>query len=150
MAGGFFTTPPDARRLNLVFFPQAASGGGSVLRWQGQLDEHAVVHVVQMPAHGARYLEPSYRSMRPLVNDLLDSDTRFCGTRYAFVGARLGAWVAIELLQALAARGAAMPSAFLVCGAPGPHDKSLFCAGPAELGPVDIHVTKGIPAARGI
>ncbi|MEU4570421.1 thioesterase domain-containing protein [Micromonospora sp. NPDC023956] len=109
---------PDAR-ARLICLPHAGGGPAGYAHWAGQVTGMEVV-LVRPPGREARYAEPPYTRIGPLVADLATALRPLLDGRYVLYGHSLGALVGYELLQHLRGSGGRLPDRLVVSGAEAP------------------------------
>ncbi|OZV81796.1 hypothetical protein CA850_11690 [Micromonospora echinospora] len=109
---------PDAP-VRLICLPHAGGGPAGYAHWAGRITGMEVT-LVRPPGREARYAEPPYRRIGPLVTDLATALRPLLDDRYVLYGHSLGALVGYELLQHLRAAGARLPDRLVVSGAEAP------------------------------
>ncbi|GLY22337.1 thioesterase domain-containing protein [Micromonospora sp. NBRC 101691] len=109
---------PDAP-VRLICLPHAGGGPAGYAHWAGRLTGMEVT-LVRPPGREARYAEPPYTRIGPLVTDLATALRPLLDDRYVLYGHSLGALVGYELLQHLRASGARLPDRLVVSGAEAP------------------------------
>jgi medium-chain acyl-[acyl-carrier-protein] hydrolase len=115
-----FGQRPVGPRLCLYCFPYAGGSAGIYQPWRAKLDPDIDLVAVQMPARGARMVEPAMRDLPEIVQRLTEVVTATAGVRFAFFGHSLGALVAFELTRYLEAHQLPTPVKLIVSGASGP------------------------------
>jgi medium-chain acyl-[acyl-carrier-protein] hydrolase len=95
---------PDPRpraRLRLFCFPYAGVGASVYRPWFNLLPPEIELCAVQPPGREARFREPPFQEVGPLVDDLSESIEPFLDRDFAFFGHSMGACVAYELTRRL-------------------------------------------------
>ncbi|SCG81619.1 Phosphopantetheine attachment site [Micromonospora rifamycinica] len=107
--------------FSLYVFPHAGGSAGEYVRWADDLPD-VDLWAVQPPGHGDRHREPPLRSLKALVDGIVDN----CAFTVPFVlfGHSLGALVAYEVAQALREQDRQGPR-LLVVSAARPPDAQL-------------------------
>lgn len=94
-----------APALRLFCFPYAGAGAFVFRSWQNEIARGIQICGIQLPGRGARFNEPRYTRLRPLVQALAeDLWPQFQGP-FALLGHSLGALIAFELARELRKRG---------------------------------------------
>lgn len=110
--------PGASRRIFVL--PYAGGGTADFRRWK--VPEGVEVVPAELPAREAKLSQPPYRTLEPLVEDLLrDLPT---DRPYALYGHSLGAWVAYELVHALMNAGRDLPWMLAVGARQAPHHEN--------------------------
>jgi acyl transferase domain-containing protein len=108
---------PDAK-FRLYCFPHSGGSAGEFVRWADQLPDVEVLGI-QLPGRGARWHEPTFTRMGPLV-DAIVAEIDFRGP-FAFFGHSLGAMVAYEVARKLRDTGRPQPDRIFASACPAPH-----------------------------
>ncbi len=134
--------------LKLFCFPFAGGSAWAFRQLGRQLAGRIDVHPVELPGRGRRHAEPCLDRWPQATAHLVAEIEPHLSGSFAFLGYSLGAFVALEVLHALAASGASAPLALFACAAVGPRtiehgelmhrmeDKAMFEA---------LHKLGGIP-----
>jgi medium-chain acyl-[acyl-carrier-protein] hydrolase len=112
--------PRPAARVRLLCFHHAGGGASTFRSWPVPCGPDVEVTAVQLPGRENRFMERPFTSMGPLVDAVLDGIGDHLDRPYAFFGYSMGARVALEVTQALAATGGPLPEALFVGASPGP------------------------------
>jgi surfactin synthase thioesterase subunit len=120
-------TRAEPGALPLYCLPHAGGGASAFRTWLGKLPGVAVLPL-QPPGREARFREPPFKRIEPLVAELADvvlADlaASWSGTagRYAVYGHSLGALVAFGLVREIRRRGEPVPVHLFVSGCVAPH-----------------------------
>jgi medium-chain acyl-[acyl-carrier-protein] hydrolase len=115
------TVRPWSRAGLRLFCLPYAGGGASVYReWAGALGDSVEVCPVQLPGREARFGEPAFTRIGPLVEALADALGPHLDRPFALFGHSLGALVAFELARRLRRSGRPGPSHLFVSGCRAP------------------------------
>jgi medium-chain acyl-[acyl-carrier-protein] hydrolase len=112
--------PRPSARVRLLCLPFAGGNASVYWTWSRALPPEIEVCPVELPGRGARFSEPSFRSMPALVTALADGLEGWLDRPFAFYGHSMGALIAFELAHELRARGQAAPVALLLGAGPAP------------------------------
>jgi medium-chain acyl-[acyl-carrier-protein] hydrolase len=112
--------PARPPRLRLICFPHAGSDAPVYSQWAAPLPPDIEICVIQLPGRGARLDEPLYTRLGPIVDDLAAAMPPLFDLPVALFGHSLGALLAFEVAQALAAVGHALPRCLVASGCRAP------------------------------
>jgi medium-chain acyl-[acyl-carrier-protein] hydrolase len=107
-------------RLRLICFPYAGVGASIFRHWAAELPAEIEVCPIDFPGRGARWCEPAFTRLRPLVEELADVLTPVLETRFAFFGHSMGAVVAFELARELRRQNRSGPLRLITSAARAP------------------------------
>lgn len=115
--------------LPLLCLPHAGGSASAFTPWIGRVPGVSMLPV-QPPGREARYSEPAFTEMEPLVAELATVTLDVVdGRPYAVYGHSHGALIGFELLREIRRRGGRAPVGLFVSGSIAPH------LGAAEAGP---------------
>jgi surfactin synthase thioesterase subunit len=120
-ADGWLAAGPWTRAGFRLFCLPYAGGGASIFRgWAGALGDAIGVCPVQLPGREARYREPAFTRLGPLVEALAGSFGPYLDRPFALFGHSLGALIAFELARRLRREGGPEPAHLIVSGCRAP------------------------------
>jgi surfactin synthase thioesterase subunit len=111
----------DAGTIRLFCFPFAGGGASAFAGWAASFPNQIAVCPVQYPGREDRWGEPSFSSLKSLVETLADDLEPYWRGRFAFLGHSFGALVAFELARALERRGLPNPVRLFISAVRAPH-----------------------------
>jgi medium-chain acyl-[acyl-carrier-protein] hydrolase len=126
--------PNPTARLRLFCLPYAG-GGESIFRtWWQALPGDVEVCAVRLPGRDARYREPLFARVSPLVRALADALAPDLARPYALFGHSMGARIAFELTREQRRRGQPEPALLVASGRAAPHcpPRDLMSALPVD------------------
>ena len=106
--------------MRLFCFPNAGGSARTYRDWGKSLPEEYEVCAVQLPGREARLLEPAYKRLAPLVEDLTSVLRPYLDRPFALFGHSMGAKIAFETARRLRAEYGLEPSHLFVSGCRGP------------------------------
>ena len=117
---------PGARAegIHLVCIPFAGGGSLAFRGWSERLPRGIQVHAVQLPGRERRWHEPTYQSVGPVVDGVLEALERFRGAGVALFGHSYGAIIAFELARRMNREWANGPVHLFPAGRIAPHLRS--------------------------
>lgn len=107
-------------RARLVCFPYAGGNANLFRSWPDDLQASIEVWAVQLPGRGARFGDPAFTRMAPLLDGLEEVMIQSLDTPYALFGHSMGGLVAFELTRRLRRRGAPLPVHLFISGREAP------------------------------
>ncbi|XYI02621.1 thioesterase II family protein [Sorangium sp. So ce1128] len=107
-------------RVRLLCFPYAGGNANLFRTWPDDLQASTEVWAVHLPGRGARFGEPAFTRMAPLLDALEEVMVQSLDTPYALFGHSMGGLVAFELTRRLRRRGAALPVHLFISGREAP------------------------------
>lgn len=112
----------DHAPLQLFAFPHAGAGCATFSALANGLSGAAELHSANLPGRQARFLEPAYTELRPLIEELADAVAdRLDARRYSIMGYCGGALLAYLLAMALADRDVPPPAGLIIVSFVAPH-----------------------------
>src|SRR5262245_53644991 len=142
--------PGSDADVRLFCFPYAG-GGASVYRgWAGCLPGSVDVCPVQLPGREARFREPPFARIGPLVEALAASIRPWLDRPFAFFGHSMGALIAFELSRRLQHEHGLQPVRLFVSGCAAPQvqtEREAIHALPADQFRQELRRLNGTPAA---
>lgn len=117
-----FVPRPQAS-LRLICVPHGGGGASTYASWAELLPPWVELLAVQYPGREDRFGDPFPRDLPELVAELAEAVEPLTGGPYVLFGHSMGATVAYELAQELAARGGPGPAHLVVSGREAPHDE---------------------------
>jgi medium-chain acyl-[acyl-carrier-protein] hydrolase len=110
----------EAARVRLLCFHHAGGAASMFRRWP-RLVPHSIEPIaVELPGRGARFTQPPFDRMAPLVEALVEVVTPLLDRPYACYGMSMGARVAWALTHRLRERGMPPPVALYLASASAP------------------------------
>src|SRR6185437_11668624 len=97
--------PWSRAAVRLVCFPYAGGGASMYRDWAGAMGDSIEVWPIQLPGREARFCEPAFTRLAPLVEGLADAVGPHLDRPFALFGHSLGALVAFELARLLHGEG---------------------------------------------
>lgn len=96
-------SPPRQPSANLLTFclPYAGGGASNFKNWQPRLQGLTDVCPILLPAREARFRDPPYRRMQPLVDAIVDALQPNLDRPFALFGHSMGALIAFEVARKL-------------------------------------------------
>ncbi|MCW5978312.1 MAG: alpha/beta fold hydrolase [Bryobacteraceae bacterium] len=117
-------------RLRLFCFPYAGGGTSAFRSWPGILPLEIEVAPARLPGREARFGEPPFQEIEPLVEALLASARPHLEKPYALFGHSMGAMIALELARAVRREGLPGPRMVLAAAARAPQFRRGHIAAP--------------------
>lgn len=112
---------PDPRAEFRLFCLPYAGGSAAVFRgWQEAAPAGMQVCPIELPGRGARYGEPPFHRVRPLVASLAGALDDAVDRPFALFGHSMGALLVFELARTFRRRGSPEPVRLFVSGASAP------------------------------
>lgn len=115
--------PNGKAAIRLFCFPHAGGRALVYRTWPEKLPREVETYAVELPGHGNRLLEPSYRQLEPLINDLAEELLPYLDKEFAFFGHSMGAMISFELARHLRVKYGLRPAHLFVSGRRAPHLK---------------------------
>jgi len=109
--------------IRLFLFPHAGSGVTAYRPFATLLEPSAEVHVILLPGREARFNEPPFRSLAPLLDALTPRILPLLDRPFAFFGHSMGSLIAFELCRRLRRMEAPLPFALFASARPSPQEK---------------------------
>lgn len=117
----WFASPsPDAGGTRLICLPYAGGGTAIFRDWPAALPGIAVCPA-RLPGREARFVDPAFTRIEPLVDALADALAPWTDRAYALFGHSMGAIVAFELARRMRDRGLPAPRRLFAAGRQAPH-----------------------------
>ncbi|AUH50743.1 thioesterase [Chromobacterium sp. ATCC 53434] len=110
-------------RLRLYCFPYAGGHAGIYTPWQGKLHPDVEICAVQLPGRGARFRDPGFKSLPPLIEELARELPLDGAVPFAFFGHSMGSLIAFELARRLQTLGRPLPRRLFVSGCDAPQHR---------------------------
>lgn len=108
--------PTPGASLQLFCFPYTGVGASVYRTWAAELGPAIEVIGVQPPGREARFAEPLFTRLDPLLDALLPAIQPLLSPPFAFFGHSLGSFVSFELCRRLRAAGGPLPVHLFVSG----------------------------------
>src|SRR4051812_48675230 len=90
-------------RARLLCFPHAGASASAYRAWTDQVPPWLDVWSLQLPGRGARFTEPAFERLLPLVASIADAFGKSDDLPFAFFGHSMGALLAFETARRLRA-----------------------------------------------
>jgi medium-chain acyl-[acyl-carrier-protein] hydrolase len=116
--------PNPQSSLRLFCFPFAGGGASTFRAWPDGLPLAVEVVAVELPGRETRIRERPFRSLEPLVDELMARMPSQLDRPFAFFGHSMGALIAHELACALRRAGVGEPLCLIASAAGPPHAPS--------------------------
>ncbi|WP_380280633.1 thioesterase II family protein [Kitasatospora purpeofusca] len=113
--------PARHARIRLLCFHHAGGGASAYAGWHQGLGDDVAVVPVQLPGRETRNSEPRFRTMEPLIDELVAELDGVLDQPFALYGHSMGALVAYNLARRLHRTGGPLPEVLLVGAYPAPH-----------------------------
>lgn len=117
---------PVARPATRLFcFPYAGGSASAYRGFGAALPADVEAVAIELPGRGARFTEPTFRHLGPLLAALADDLGPFLDVPFAFFGHSMGGLIAFELARLLRRRGGPQPARLFLssCPAPGTRER---------------------------
>jgi medium-chain acyl-[acyl-carrier-protein] hydrolase len=108
-------------RIRLFCLPHAGGSAALFRGWSSSVPTDVEVRPIELPGRGARYREPSFTSMEPLIASLVEALSPLRDKPFAFYGHSLGGIVAFELARTLVRDHQMCPAILFVTAARAAH-----------------------------
>jgi medium-chain acyl-[acyl-carrier-protein] hydrolase len=112
--------PNTQSRMRLFCFPNAGGGSMTYLTWPKFLPEEYEICAVQPPGRESRLMEPTYKRLLPMVEDLALALRPYLDRPFAFFGHSMGGKIAFEVARYVRAEYGLEPFHLFVSGCRGP------------------------------
>ena len=118
-----FISDENLPETELVLFCLPHAGGGTSVfhRLRSLVPSWLRLVPICLPGREARFSEPAYTELGPLVTDLADAIRPHLPRTYAFLGYSMGALVFFELVREFRRQNLPLPCLFIVAAARAPH-----------------------------
>lgn len=118
MPGSWFlaTDPHPAPAFRLFCYPFAGGTARTFASWSRRLGPDVEVVALQPPGREARFREPAFEELEPLLADLIPVLAPRLDVSFGVYGHSLGSLVAFELARALRRAALPMPAALWLSG----------------------------------
>ncbi len=117
----FPTVEPNSSALMRLFCFPYAGGSITVFRnWAKYLPSSIEICPIQLPGRGARFLEPSFQQITPLLSVICKKIEPFLDKPFAFFGHSLGGLIAYELAHRVRSKYSKQPIHLMVSACPAP------------------------------
>jgi surfactin synthase thioesterase subunit len=107
--------------LRLYCFPYAGGSAQVFRNWQRHFLPEISLSLAHLPGRGARISEPSFKQLKPLVDELATAIVADMAPAFAFWGHSMGGLISFELARELRRRGQRGPLALFISGRSAPH-----------------------------